>query len=665
MDLYAPYTGAGSGASASRRRTTGPISLGSHRAPLSSRGPCCQPSATERIPPSTSKTRPVTPADSIDPSQTTSGATFSGAITSNASSSGSAMVSANTASVMRVRAAGAIAFAVTPYRPSSADSTIVSAAMPALAALYAPWPTLPMRPAPDDVFTTRASTAIPDFCCSRQNAPAARVGAKCPLRCTRITASHSSSDVLTTIRSRRNPALFTSTSRPPNASIAVCTRCCAPCQSATSSPLATASPPIARIASTTSPAGPVDPPLPSSSAPRSLTTTFAPWRANSSACPRPMPRPAPVTMTTLPSQMPIGGEASGLDRDPVAAVGTIPRTHPTSRGLMRVFTHRYRAMPVATVLAAVVVLASACSSSSGAADRTPRSTTTTASPGVASHRAPDTPADVATRPPTAEEAALVAARPYTLHVPPQAKDPAPLVVVLHGYGATGATQAAYLGITPATDAQGMLLVTADGTLNAIQKRFWNATDACCAGRRTDVDDSAYLRAVIADVAAHHAIDPKRIYFVGHSNGGFMSYRMACDHADVVAAIVSLEAATWADAARCKPATAVSVLEIHGTADETIAYDGADIGGRTFPGAKKTVETWARYDGCRLTPDTPAPAPHAIEQDLPPATVTAYSTGCTGNGHAELWTQPDGVHIPQLAPDFADQVIAFLLAHPKR
>jgi hypothetical protein len=46
-------------------------------------------------------------------------------------------------------------------------------------------------------------------------------------------------------------------------------------------------------------------------------------------------------------------------------------------------------------------------------------------------------------------------------------------------------------------------------------------------------------------------------------------------------------------------------------------------------------------------------------------VTAYSTGCTGNGHAELWTQPDGVHIPQLAPDFADQVIAFLLAHPKR
>ena len=56
---------------------------------------------------------------------------------------------------------------------------------------------------------------------------------------------------------------------------------------------------------------------------------------------------------------------------------------------------------------------------------------------------------------------------------------------------------------------------------------------------------------------------------------------------------------------------------------------------------------------------------ALGAVVPPATVTAYSHGCRGNGHAELWTQPDGVHIPQLATDFADQVIGFLLAHPKR
>jgi len=316
------------------------------------------------------------------------------------------------------------------------------------------------------------------------------------------------------------------------------------------------------------------------------------------------------------------------------------------------------------LLVAVVTLGAACGGSSSAADRTPRSTTTTVADGVASNLDGLTGPDTATRPPTPAEVALVAARPYDLHEPPQAKDPAPLVVLLHGYGASGATQAAYLGIANATDAQGMLLAIPDGTPNALNKRFWNATDACCAGRRTDVDDSAYLRAIVADVAAHHAVDPSRVYFVGHSNGGFMSYRMACDHADVVAAIVSLEAATWADAARCKPATAVSVLEIHGTGDRLIKYDGGTNIGKRYPGAEQTAKTWAGEDGCAPTPDDPAPAPHQIEVNRPPATVTAYTKDCRNDTAVELWTQPDGVHVPALDPTFSTQVVAFLLAHPK-
>jgi polyhydroxybutyrate depolymerase len=319
------------------------------------------------------------------------------------------------------------------------------------------------------------------------------------------------------------------------------------------------------------------------------------------------------------------------------------------------------------VVGAVVALTAACSGSSSAADRAPRSTTTTsgASTPTEVSGTTGTAADTATRPPTEAEAALVAARPYTLHEPPQAKDPAPLVVLLHGYGASGATQAAYLNFAPATDAAGMLLAIPDGTPNALEKRFWNATDACCAGRRTDVDDSSYLRAIVADVAAHHAVDPLRVYFVGHSNGGFMSYRMACDHADVVAAIVSLEAATWADTAKCRPSQSVAVLEIHGTGDQLIKYDGGANSGRRYPGAEQTVKTWARYDGCSLTPDDPEPAPHALEVGRPPATVTAYTKDCRGNGHAELWTQPNGVHIPALDSTFSTQVVAFLLAHPKQ
>jgi polyhydroxybutyrate depolymerase len=110
---------------------------------------------------------------------------------------------------------------------------------------------------------------------------------------------------------------------------------------------------------------------------------------------------------------------------------------------------------------------------------------------------------------------------------------------------------------------------------------------------------------------------------------------------------------------------VAVLEIHGTGDRTIAYDGANISGKTYPGAKQTVATWARYDGCRLEPDDPPPAAHRIETGRAPATVTAYSKGCRGNGHVELWTEPHGVHIPPLDPTFSPQIVAYLLAHPKQ
>ena len=267
---------------------------------------------------------------------------------------------------------------------------------------------------------------------------------------------------------------------------------------------------------------------------------------------------------------------------------------------------------------------------------------------------------------TTAPAATTAARPYTVHVPPgySAGVPAPLLLILHGYRATGLIESFYLDLTPATDAAGMLTVAPDGTKNANGKQFWNATDACCNGPGTQVDDSAYLDAVIKEVEANYNVDLKRVFIVGHSNGGFMAYRMACDHADTIAALVSLEAATYADPRKCSPSVPVATLEIHGTADDTINYDGGKILGHRYPGAVATTKMWAKYDGCRLVRDRPAPPPHDIEANVPPATVTAYSTGCKANGHAELWTEPGGEHIPKLTPTFGDQVVAYLLAHPK-
>ena len=275
-----------------------------------------------------------------------------------------------------------------------------------------------------------------------------------------------------------------------------------------------------------------------------------------------------------------------------------------------------------------------------------------------------TPTPTEPRPPEPE---LPDDRPITVHVSPgyEASTPAPLLVLLHGFGASGEIQSAYLGLEEPVDANGMLYVYPDGTENRIGRRFWNATDACCAGPVSDeVDDSAYLAAVIAKVRSQYNVDARRIYVMGHSNGGFMSYRMACDHADVIAAVASIEGATFADPDACAPPEPVAALQVHGTKDGTIGYEGGKITGTAYPSATETVEMWAAYNGCSLTPDDPAPPSRDIVTGLPPATVTAYTTDCEPGGAAELWTQPGGNHIPIWSPTFATQVVEWLLDHPK-
>ena len=84
------------------------------------------------------------------------------------------------------------------------------------------------------------------------------------------------------------------------------------------------------------------------------------------------------------------------------------------------------------------------------------------------------------------------ARSTQLYVPASydAATPMPLVVLLHGYTASGAVQETYLQLQKQADAQGFLYVHPDGTLDASKNRFWNATDACCDFQGTDVDDEA-------------------------------------------------------------------------------------------------------------------------------------------------------------------------------
>ena len=264
-------------------------------------------------------------------------------------------------------------------------------------------------------------------------------------------------------------------------------------------------------------------------------------------------------------------------------------------------------------------------------------------------------------------------RPVTVHVPASydASKPAPLLILLHGYQGSGNEIDVYFGLAAAVQQQGFVYAAPDGTTDSNGNRFWNATDACCNFDGSSVDDVAYLSRVIVDIQGALAIDPKRIAVVGHSNGGFMSHRMACERSDLVAAIVSLAGETFADAADCKPSEPVSVAQVQGTADDVIHFDGGgpltDVTG-PYPGAEMTAETWAKHDGCGAKPSTLS-AKLDVDSELadgsdPAETSVQEWSGCEAGSTVQLWTIQNGSHGPALTPAFADAVIKFLVDHPK-
>lgn len=268
-------------------------------------------------------------------------------------------------------------------------------------------------------------------------------------------------------------------------------------------------------------------------------------------------------------------------------------------------------------------------------------------------------------------------RPVTVRVPMSYDPvrPAPLLILLHGYGGSGLDHDRYFHLGDAAERRGMIYAHPDGTVDRAGNQFWNATDACCDFYRSGVADSDYLAGVVAAIKAKVAVDPKRIYFIGHSNGAFMSYRIACDHADLVAAIVSLAGATFVGRADCHPTAPVSVLEIHGTADDTIAFDGGVISGLEpgmsvahYPGAEQTATAWATYDGCDPAASKSAQrvdvdADISIGGDPADATIETWA-GCRNGTVVQLWTIPGGGHAPTISNAFPDAALDFLVAHPK-
>jgi polyhydroxybutyrate depolymerase len=172
------------------------------------------------------------------------------------------------------------------------------------------------------------------------------------------------------------------------------------------------------------------------------------------------------------------------------------------------------------------------------------------------------------------------------------KQVVPLVIALHGYtvGATWMEDTTHFDAL--AERAGFVVVYPQGTGNS-----WNA-GSCCGNNKND--DVGFFKALIEKLISNAHVDPKRVYATGMSNGGFMAQRLACELSAQITAVASVSGSLVTES--CNPSRAISVLEIHGTDDQTVPYQGGSTPGiGVLPQTMSLMRRWAGLDGCAVTP----------------------------------------------------------------
>ncbi|MEP6609896.1 MAG: PHB depolymerase family esterase [Burkholderiaceae bacterium] len=254
--------------------------------------------------------------------------------------------------------------------------------------------------------------------------------------------------------------------------------------------------------------------------------------------------------------------------------------------------------------------------------------------------------------------------------------PAPLVLVFHGGGGNAANAERTTSMRAQAEKHGLIVAYPNGTGVLKQTLLtWNTWNCCGYAMQNDVDDVGFVRELIATLKRRYSIDTRRIFATGLSNGAMLSYRLACEMSDQIAAIAPVAGALNTDS--CAPREPVSVAIFHGTSDQHVRYDGGR-NTKQFPGAKprddKSVNdafsTWTKIDKCQ---------PSAPTQYAPSVRKTECSNGehgsevvlysIEGQGHAWPGGTPGlrngNVDPPSQQISATEVMIDFFLRHPRQ
>ena len=236
-------------------------------------------------------------------------------------------------------------------------------------------------------------------------------------------------------------------------------------------------------------------------------------------------------------------------------------------------------------------------------------------------------------------------RKYLVHVPASysPSTPAPVVLALHGGGGFAEYQARdeHYGLISKSEQAGFIAVFPNGWSPFRNGKFatWNAGNCCAGARDRNIDDVGFLRAVVDDVARHLDIDRARVYSIGMSNGGLMSYRLACEAPDLVRGVMAV--AGTDTTTRCEPTKPVSILHVHAKNDDHVKFEGgAGPGARdeskvtSFRSVADTIDKWVKLNRCNPKP--------ARVLDVAGATCDLYAA-CADGTRVKLCVTERGAH----------------------
>jgi polyhydroxybutyrate depolymerase len=210
------------------------------------------------------------------------------------------------------------------------------------------------------------------------------------------------------------------------------------------------------------------------------------------------------------------------------------------------------------------------------------------------------------------------------------------VIDFHPLGGSGQQWKGATGWGALADQEGFIMVWPDGVGNS-----WNVGRCCEAALNQNVDDVGFVRAIIEQLEAEACIDSKRVYATGCSNGGGMSYKVACEAADVVAAVAPVDfdcvvgPENDPSCGGCEPARPIAEVQFRGTADSAVKYEGGQAPippTMRFPGAQANFADWAEINQC-----TGEPAPLGEHEGC-----ETYES-CEGNAQTTLCTVQNGSH----------------------